>query len=51
LAGGGVVEPEVQNCFGFDHLGFGTARLSPSSIPPDRTAGTLPIAWGAAEEV
>ena len=50
LAGGGVVEPEVQDRFGFDHHGFGTARLAPSSIPPGRPAGTQPIALGAAEE-
>ncbi len=50
LAGGCVVEPEVQCRFGIDLHGLGTASLSPSSIPPGRTAGTLPIALGAAEE-
>jgi hypothetical protein len=43
LAGDCVIEPKVQDRFGIDLHGLGTARLSPSSIPPSRTAGTLPI--------
>ena len=43
LAGGCVVEPKVQDRFGIDLHGLGTASLSPSSISPGRTAGTLPI--------
>lgn len=43
LAGGGVVEPEIQDRFGIDQHGRGKVRLSPSSIHPGRCGALLKI--------